>query len=178
MGLPHLVKIGLMGVVGQYDSPNFARYPRDASVICRTERGLEYGVVVRELTDVTASEKNGAVLRLVGPEDKLILDRLDRYRDKAFLACQQLIAERQLSATLVDVEHLFDGESVFFYFLGEVDRSLEALTEQLGAEYERKVRFKKFAETLASGCGPNCGEKEGGCASGGCGSCTLAGSCK
>ncbi len=178
MGLPHLIKIGLMGVVGQYDSPSFDRYPRDARVICRTERGLESGVVVCELTDSVASKKIGDVLRLVGAEDDLILQRLDRYRDKAFLACQKLISDHQLPATLVDVEHLFDGESVFFYFLGDVDPTLEALTEQLGAEYERKVRFKKFAETLASGCGPNCGEKEGGCASGGCGSCALSGSCK
>jgi len=43
--------------------------------------------------------------------------------------------------------------------------------------YDRKVRFKKFAESLAEGCGPDCGTKEGGCSSSGCGSCKLSGSC-
>jgi cell fate regulator YaaT (PSP1 superfamily) len=184
MGLPHLVKIGLMEVVGHYSSPDFQRYPRDARVICRTDRGLEQGVVVCELSSMATPESGertkteGHVLRLVGSEDELILQRLERYRDKAFLACQKLIAEQQLPAILVDVEHLFDGESVFFYFIGDVDERLESLTAQLGETYESKVRFKKFAETLAQGCGPNCGEKEGGCSSGGCGSCALAGSCK
>ena len=107
----------------------------------------------------------------------IILDRLERHRDKAFDACQRLIQERQLPGVLVDVEHLFDGESVFFYFLGEVNAELKALTDELGATYERKVRFKKFAETLANGCGPDCGTGESQCSSGACGSCSVAGSC-
>ena len=85
--------------------------------------------------------------------------------------------ENGFKNVLVDVEHLFDGESVFFYFLGKPDPALETLTEQLADTYDRKVRFKKFAESLAEGCGPECGTKEGGCSSSGCGSCKLSGSC-
>jgi hypothetical protein len=79
---------------------------------------------------------------------------------------------------LVDVEHTFDGESVYFYFLGEITPELEALTEELGAVYARKVRFKKFSETLANGCGPNCGTGEGSCSPSGCASCSLSGGCR
>ena len=96
---------------------------------------------------------------------------------RQFHACESLLAERGISATLVDVEHLFDGESIYFYFLGETTPELEAITTQLAETYERKVRFKKFAETLANGCGPDCGTGESGCSSGGCGSCSLAGGC-
>ena len=124
-----------------------------------------------------ASALDGQLLRKVGTDDQLILDRLERHRDKAFDACQRLIQERQLPGVLVDVEHLFDGESVFFYFLGEVNAELKALTDELGATYERKVRFKKFAETLANGCGPDCGTGESQCSSGACGSCSVAGAC-
>ena len=183
MGAQHLVKTGLMGMVGRYDAPDFTRYPRDARVICRTERGLEQGTVICVLEDQASADEapinhvDGQLLRRVGNEDELILTRLDRYRDNAFFACQKLIAERQLPAVLVDVEHLFDGESVFFYFLGDVDARLESLTQELGTEYERKVRFKKFAETLANGCGPDCGTGASGCASDGCSSCALAGGC-
>ena len=179
MGIEHLVKTGLMGVVGRFDALNFQLYPRDTPVICRTARGLESGVVICDLSD---QESNGGVadgqlLRQIGREDQLILQRLDRFRDKAFVACEKLISERQLSGILVDVEHLFDGESVYFYFLGEVSPQLEAITGELGSEYERKVRFKKFAETLAQGCGPNCGASESGCSTGGCSSCSLSGGC-
>ena len=59
-----------------------------------------------------------------------------------------------------DVEHLFDGAGLFFYFLGEVPAEAEHFTQQLAEQYETTVEFRKFAETLAEGCGPGCGTEE------------------
>lgn len=178
MGAPHLVKIGVMGVVGQFDSVDHSIFARDCRVICRTARGLEVGEVVCSLESNNVNlEPDGQILRLVGAEDKMIIERLDRHRDRAFEACQTLLAERKLPGVLVDVEHLFDGESVFFYFLGDVDERVESLTSELAEKYEQKVRFKKFAETLSKGCGPGCGTTASKCSTGGCGSCSLSGGC-
>lgn len=166
-------------MVGRFQSPDFTVFARDTPVICRTSRGLEFGTVLCPLDSQQSdpSAVDGKILRRVGTEDELILQRLQRHRDKAFMACQRLIEERQLPGVLVDVEHLFDGESVFFYFLGEVDPRLAALTDELAQIYERKVRFKKFAETLANGCGPDCGTGESQCGNGACGSCAVSGAC-
>ncbi len=181
MGAAHIVKIGLMGVVGRFDSADFNLYPRDAKVICRTQRGLEFGIVICPIENESEAPATptiaGQILRQTGSEDNLILERLERHRDKAFFACQKLITDRRVPGVLVDVEHLFDGESVYFYFLGDVDTRLEAITNELATTYERKVRFKKFAETLANGCGPDCGTGESKCSTGGCGSCALSGGC-
>ena len=182
MSVAHLVRVGLMGSVGKFVAADSCVYVRDSEVICRTDRGLEIGQVICDLPeadsfDPESDSTDGAILRPTTPEDQLILDRLDRHRDKAFFACQKLLKENGFNNVLVDVEHLFDGESVFFYFLGKPDPALEKLTEQLAETYDRKVRFKKFAESLAEGCGPDCGTKDGGCSSSGCGSCKLSGSC-
>ncbi len=186
MSVPHLVQVGLMGTVGPFISADSSSYPRDTRVICRTERGLEQGTVICTLSESELAQLgpdsdascDRKILRRVTPDDQLILDRLEKHRDRAFTACQQLLAENGLPGVLVDVEHLFDGESVYFYFLGDVDPATESVTAQLAATYEQKVRFKKFAETLAAGCGPDCGTKEGSCGSSGCGSCALAGKCR
>lgn len=166
-----------MGVVGRYRSVDHVSYPRNHRVICRTQRGLEFGEVVCQIASDDYSTDDGELLRTVTQNDEMILERLQRHRDRAFLACQKLISERGISAVLVDVEHLFDGQNLFFYFLGDVSPELEDLTSQLAETYEAKVRFRKFSETLANGCGPDCGTKDGGCSSSGCGSCKLAGSC-
>jgi len=163
-----------MGVVGTFDAPDFRTYTRDQRVICRTHRGLEVGIVI---CDVDSPASDGSVLRVTGSEDELILDRLERFRDRAYKACSDLLVDRRLPGTLVDVEHLFDGESVFFYFLGEVDPRVESLTSELAETYDRKVKFKQFADALAQGCGPDCGTKDSGCSTGGCGSCALSGGC-
>lgn len=168
-----------MGMVGRYEAADYNQYSRDTRVVCRTERGLEVGKVLCAVDSANKLPISGTLLRQLGNEDKMILDRLDKFRDRAFAACQAKLAERQLNSILVDVEHLFDGESVFFYFLGEMEPELEAVTEELAETYDRKVRFKKFAETLAQGCGPGCGTTASKCGSegGGCASCSLAGGC-
>ena len=184
MSVPHLGRVGLMGRLGRFVASDSSIYPRDTHVICRTPRGLEQGHVLCDLNAVSdrvqrplEDQLTGQLLRRVTPDDRLILERLERYRDRAFEACQRLIAERELPGVLVDVEHLFDGESLFFYFLGNVDPELERLTEELAETYQRRVRFRKFAQSLAEGCGPDCGTGSGGCGSQGCGSCSLAGGC-
>lgn len=178
MSAVHLVKTGLMGVVGRYRSSDFTVFPRDTSVICRTARGLEAGHVLCALDgdgQNDAAVVDGQLLRRISPDDQMILDRLNKFRDRAYTACSQLLDEQSINAVLVDVEHLFDGESVYFYFMGAIDPRLETLTASLAATYERKVKFKQFAETLASGCGPNCGTRD--CSTEGCATCAAGGGC-
>ncbi len=121
----------------------------------------------------------GRLLRRVTPEDDLILARLERDREQAFLACVQLLAEREIPADLVEVEHLFDGRSIYFYFLGEVTPEIDEVTRELAEVYETKVQFRQFADLLERGCGPGCGtESAAGCGTaGGCGACSIASSC-
>ena len=79
----------------------------------------------------------------------------------------------------MDAELLFDGKSLFFYFLGDVNGELESVTQELAETYESKVQFRKFTDAVITGCGPGCGTEEAsGCSTGGgCGSCSLAGGC-
>lgn len=175
----HLVRIGLMGHVGRFASVDGVRYARNTRVICRTARGLETGQVLSS-SEANGHQHDGDLIRKLSVQDELLLTRLEKHRDEAFQACAQLIAERQMPVALVDVEHLFDGQSLYFYFLGDVTPELEAITGDLAATYETKVRFQQFAETLVAGCGPGCGTEEAagqGCSTGTCSSCAVAQAC-
>ena len=175
----HLVQVGLFGHVGRFRTVDQRAHSRDARVICRTARGLEVGrVLTSESAADSTSPIDGELLRPVSSDDELIIQRMERFRDRAFNACAQLVQEHGFSATLVDVEHLFDGQNLFFYFLGEVSPELEKLTETLADTYEAKVKFRKFAETLANGCGPDCGTKDACGSNGNCQSCALKGACR
>lgn len=175
MSAIHLVRCGLNGAPGKFSAADHQVHDRGNKVVCRTSRGLEVGEVVCQLElECAGDDLDGQLLRRMGREDHAIAERLSRFRDRAFNACEGLLRERKLSATLVDVEHLFDGQSIWFYFLGEVSAEVEALTGELAEVYESKVKFRKFAETLANGCGPTCGTGSScsscsGCSVGGCG---------
>jgi cell fate regulator YaaT (PSP1 superfamily) len=170
-----------MGQVGRFAAVDAVRYPRHSRVIVRTRRGLEIGEVLAAPDDNgnRLAEADGDLLRGMTIEDELLVARLEKHRQAAYEACAALLAEHKLSAVLVDVEHLFDGQGLFFYFLGSVPAEVETLTTQLAEAYETKVQFRKFTETLIEGCGPGCGTEEvkgrGGCET--CSSCAVAGAC-
>lgn len=177
----HLVRYGLLGHVGRFAAVDAVRYPRRSRVIVRSARGLEVGEVLADPEgDVLGpGESSGQILRRMSVQDDLLEARLQRRRHEAFAACEQLLNEAGVSAALVDVEHLFDGQGLFFYFLGEAPPAATEVTSRLAATYEAAVEFRKFAETLVEGCGPGCGTEEakgqGGCDS--CTSCAVAAAC-
>jgi cell fate regulator YaaT (PSP1 superfamily) len=176
----HYVRFGLLGGVGRFAAADSQRYPRGARVVCRTGRGLEIGEVLAPLDSTEQQPTDGTLLRRVTIEDDLLLARIEKNRDEAYHACTQRLIERDIGAVLVDVEHLFDGQSLYFYFLGETTPELDALTAELAELYETEVQFRKFTETLTAGCGPHCGTEhaEGhGCGSGGCSTCAMTGAC-
>jgi cell fate regulator YaaT (PSP1 superfamily) len=170
-----------MGQVGRFAAVDAVRYPRRSRVVVRTRRGLEIGSVLAEPDDRDDGRTfaDGDILRGMTVQDELLEARLEQHRHDAYEACASLLAEHKVPAALVDVEHLFDGQGLFFYFLGDVPPVIETFTDRLAETYETKVQFRKFTETLIEGCGPGCGTEEakgqGGCDS--CTSCAVAGAC-
>jgi hypothetical protein len=164
--------------VGCFSSADAVEYRRGMRAVCRTVRGLEAGEVLAETDPAEDLENDGLILRRVTVEDELLLERLERYRDEAFDSCTRLLAERGVSAVLMDVEHLLDGASVYFYFLGEPPAEAESITAELAEAYEAKVQFRRFAETLTEGCGPGCGaeDAENGCGAA-CSACAVHAAC-
>lgn len=176
----HLIRYSLLGRIGRFVSTDATRYPRHSRVILRSDRGLEVGQVVAEPEPrEAAATVDGQILRRMTVEDDLLQARLEKNRHEAFQACAAILQENCVPASLMDVEHLFDGTGLYFYFLGEVPPEAESYTQQLAATYETTVQFRRFAETLAEGCGPGCGTEaamgQGGCDS--CTSCAVATAC-
>jgi len=178
-----------MGTVARMTSADAQVYPRSSRVICRTPRGLEVGEVlsaVEESANVAGDPDEltkpplGTVLRRMTVEDDLLLARIEKHKHEAFEACERQLVERGIPAVLLDAEHLFDGQSLLFYFLGDTSPELDELTRELGETYDAHVQFSKFAETLTTGCGPGCGTEDaegGGCGSGGCSTCAVLSAC-
>ena len=178
MGQQFIARVGVMGYVGRFAAAMPLALSRGSRVVCRTERGLEVAELMSDVEPVTGGELDGTLLREITTSDDLLLARIEKHRDEAYLACTELLEQYQLDVTLMEVEQLFDGQTLVFYFLGETTPELELITGQLAEEYESKVQFRRFARSVVEGCGPDCGTDEGaGCSLDGCSSCLLANSC-
>jgi hypothetical protein len=111
-------------------------------------------------------------------EDRLLQARLERHRARALAACERRLDELGIRATLLDAELTLDGTQLFFYFLGNTPPELDQVAGDLSEIYQTKIHYRRFAETLRSGCGPGCGTDERGCGTTGCASCAAAGVCR
>ncbi len=183
----HLARFGALGEIAGFTSVDGARFPRGARVVLRTSRGLELGEVLappdaggatREMGDIGGQlASGGSILRGMTAEDALLEARLDKNRRQAFDACEKRLAALDLPAALIDVESLFDGRTLCFYFLGPMTPELEQVTSELAETYEAQAQLRRFADTLTAGCGPGCGTEDGSsCQS--CGSgCAVAEAC-
>lgn len=183
------VRIGALGEVHLATCPLIL--PRGRRVIVRSSRGTELAEIIRcipsqepENTSVTADQPKTlskrqpsvSILRPTSDEDELLLERLDRHKREAVEACQVALAESGSDAVLLDVDQLFDGGTLVMHFLGSVDAAAESITREITERYESIVRTRHFAKLLRDGCGPDCGEKDGGCGSK-CSGCAIAKSC-
>jgi hypothetical protein len=179
----HIVRYGALAYLGRFGAVDGTRYPRGSRVVLRTSRGLEVGEVLSPPGSPADASPNriprgGSILRGMTIQDELLETRLKKSRDAALTACQRRLGDLGVAATLIDAEHLFDGRSLYFYFLGELPPAVDDVTAELAEAYDAEAQFRRFAETLTSGCGPGCGtESAAGCGS--CGSgCAVSFACR
>ena len=163
----HLVRWGAPGFVAAFTAADAVRYPRGSRVVLRTQRGLEIGEVLAPVDSDAGAPRGGEILRGMTAQDELLQTRLRKNRDDALEACTRKISELGLDAALLDVEHLFDGRSLVFYFLGDEPAGWDTLTQEVAETYDAQVQFRAFSDAVEVGCGPNCGTED----AAGCGDC-------
>ncbi|HEX7378236.1 MAG TPA: PSP1 domain-containing protein [Pirellulales bacterium] len=175
----HLVRTGVLSQIGRFGSVDATRFPRGSRVIARTQRGLEIGEVLSPPIAESHAQPDGSILRGMTVEDELLAARLNSKRQAAYEASRRRLAESGMNVSLIDVEHLFDGQTLVFYFLGPQPGELQGMLADLAAAYDTEAQIGSFSDLLATGCGPGCGTSEAaGRACGNCDTgCAIAGLC-
>tara|TARA_A100001391_G_scaffold205055_2_gene203248 strand:+ start:570 stop:1166 length:597 start_codon:yes stop_codon:yes gene_type:complete len=193
----YLVRIGFAGDVFLANPllPEM-KLGRGSEVLVQTPRGVELGEVLGEskfaaaratIGDVTChheahvhNSSSLTIIRGLTADDRLLVERLQRYKCDAVRRCQDVLAASDSAAMLLDVDQLFDGNTLVLHFIGPVDALGRELTNTIVAEYESQVQSIRLSELMTEGCGPGCGtDAGGGCGTAtGCATCAVAGACK
>src|SRR5579872_2137980 len=144
-----VVRFGATRSMGEFNSKGRDNYARSCQVIVRTDRGVEVGEVLCPAGERTreylgASEPKGNILREVTAQDRQKIDELKLLERDEFRGCQELIAERKLAMQLVDVEHLFGGERLIFYYLAEQRVDFRELVKALAKRYKTRIEMRQI----------------------------------
>jgi cell fate regulator YaaT (PSP1 superfamily) len=144
-----VVRYGIMRHLGEFTAKASQELWRGAAVVVRTPRGIEWGEVLSPASERTRSylgltEEPGRVMRLATVDDGLQRDSLaDREREE-FQICRDLIAERHLAMQLVDVEHLFGGDRIVFYYVAEDRVDFRELVKGLAKVLKVRIEMRQI----------------------------------
>jgi cell fate regulator YaaT (PSP1 superfamily) len=148
MAVKYIIRHGVMRFLGDFEAGDGTAYTRGADVVVRTERGQEVGQVLAEASPETVAllsePTHGQIVRVLHAEDRERVERVKDLENQEFDSCRKFIEARKLQMELVDVEHLFGGERVVFYFLAEKRVDFRELVKDLAREYQTRIELRQI----------------------------------
>jgi cell fate regulator YaaT (PSP1 superfamily) len=144
----YVVRTGSTRSLGVFGTTQGAAYRRGTRVIARTDRGLEVGEVLCEATDAAVGyleePTRGQILRSMTGDDENELTRMRQIERSEFEVCKKQIAQLNLEMDLVDVEHVFGGERIVFYYLAENRVDFRELVKVLASEFQTRIEMRQI----------------------------------
>ncbi len=115
-------------------------------VIVQTERGTEFGVVVDEAHEMAASQLSAPLkpLSRMATENDLAKDQEHKgLETEAMPVFRELVREHKLEMKPVDVEYLFDGGKVVFYFTADDRVDFRELVRDLASRFKVRIDMRQ-----------------------------------
>jgi cell fate regulator YaaT (PSP1 superfamily) len=116
-------------------------------VIVQAEQGEDLGVVTRKIeteAEFSAKNKPRSILRKAGEEDMsryhMLKEKEVRYQTEAV----EIIARHSLAMKVVDVECLFDGGKITFFFTADHRVDFRALVRDLASRYRTRIELRQI----------------------------------
>ncbi len=125
-----------------------AGYRRGDQVIARTPRGLEVGEILcpcrPDMLAALPEPTTGTIVRRLSSEDHDRLAAMQANRQSDYALATQLIESHQLAMQLIDVERLFGGERIIFYFLAEKRVDFRELVKSMAREFQTRIELRQI----------------------------------
>ncbi|MBN1787577.1 MAG: hypothetical protein JW806_04200 [Sedimentisphaerales bacterium] len=166
-----LVRYGMTGIVGWF-THNEKHMPKaNSKVMIKTDRGLEIGEVVgrfcyksgvfkksaqavvdyygqgHENCPITAG---GKFVRYATEQDLSEERHINDGAKNELNKCRQFVKEMKLPMKLVDIEHVFGGERIIFYFTADSRIDFRELVKKLAKEFQTRIEMRQLGSRDAA----------------------------
>ncbi len=157
------VKIGNNSKVYYFNADDVNVNEND-TVIVETEKGLQYGEVVKKVPqkDINDKMEYKKVIRLTTKSDyKRHMNNL-KDADRAIVKCNELIKNYGLDMRIIDASYTFDREQLIFRFISDDRVDFRQLAKDLGSMFKTRIELRQVGirdkAKEIGGIGP-CGRK-------------------
>ncbi len=160
-----LVRYGRMENIGWFEHYQTTIDKVNPKVIVKTDRGLEIGEIVgpacykagnfkfnaeqvnQYYTDSEIENPcrtGGKFLRYATNEDIDEKRHLDKIAREELEFCRELVKTKELDMEVVDIEHVFGGERIIFYFLAEGRIDFRELVKEIAQQYQTRIEMRQI----------------------------------
>ena len=144
----YIVRHGAMRLLGEFAAADCPPFDRGARVVVRTDRGQEVGDVLCPSTPQAVAylpePTRGDIVRPMTEDDRRREELLRANAGKQFDAAAKLVDAHKLQMQLVDVEPLFGGERLVFYFLAEKRVDFRELVRAMAREFQTRIELRQI----------------------------------
>mgnify|MGYP003351820741 CR=1 FL=1 len=146
----YVVRYGTMRLLGDFEARRGVTFARNDEVVVRSERGIEWGTVLSTATSETAvylgknQAAGGRILRPVSTEDRRSRQENTDREKKFFTVAADMIRSRSMQMQLIDVEQVFGGERVIFYYLSESRVDFRELVKAMAREFNTRIEMRQI----------------------------------
>ncbi len=149
MAEKYVVRYGSTRIVAEFSTKESTDFLRNSQVIVRSDRGIEWGEVLCESSENARKHlgekgNRGRILREASDADLQTRDEVRRKERQEFDGCREMISERKLQMQLVDVEHIFGGERLIFYYLAEQRVDFRELVKALAKRFRTRIEMRQI----------------------------------
>ena len=153
-------------------------------VVVKTEKGLEMGTLIGNLSSYRAgqlkmaddqlkkyfddseipftTEPIGKFVRYATPEDVNEEKHFDKIAREEMRFCKTLVKEMNVPMKIVDAEHIIGGERIIFYFMADGRIDFRDLVKKLAQEYQTRIEMRQIGsrdEAKLLGDVESCGQR-------------------
>jgi len=136
-----------MLLVGKFKTERPDLRLRDRCVV-RSDRGREIGEVItppEAVADPAGVAGLPDIVRRATPDDLHLAGTLEKeHRVRELKFCREEIEKLHLKMKLVEVDHLFGGERIIFYFVSDTRVDFRELVRRLAHEFRTRIELKQI----------------------------------
>lgn len=116
-------------------------------VIVETARGLEFGTITMEITEIKEEDvvqPLKKIVRLATEEDIRRHAENEKKKAKALALCQEKVDKHGLEMKLIDVEYTFDNNKIIFYFTADGRVDFRELVKDLASVFKMRIELRQI----------------------------------
>ena len=166
-----LIRYGKFGTVGWFVHEETSMPKAHGKVMIKTERGLEIGEVIGRFCYKAGAFKKseeaivdyygqgpeqcpittgGKFVRYATEQDLREEKHINTNAKEELKKCMGFIKEMDLPMKLVDIEHIFGGERIIFYFTSETRIDFRELVKKLAKEFQTRIEMRQVGSRDAA----------------------------